>query len=184
MLRATPGVHFRAVVRTREAIQRGAGGVAVTGGPTSPRRPRANFFCRGWASARRMSWAMGWRRVRERPSAASTLVSLVAKSIDRKAWAVPALLNPVHGAQRHIQGLGHLGSGPTIVALEENPRPGGHSGGAFPNANQILEFFPLFRRQPHGVLIPDHHRHPQHQHFIPSSIRLSASFLYDFQHQS
>ena len=27
-----------------------------------------------------------------------------------------ALLNPVHGAQRHIQGFRHLGSSPTIVA--------------------------------------------------------------------
>ena len=37
---------------------------------------------------------------------------------------------------------------PNCRALEENPRPGGHSGRAFPNPNQILEFFPLFRRQP------------------------------------
>ena len=64
-----------------------------------------------------------------------------------------AALDLVHGAQRHVQGFGHPGSGPTIVALEQNPRPGRDSGRAFPNPNQILEFFPLFRHQPHGVLI-------------------------------
>ena len=52
------------------------------------------------------------------------------------------------------------GRWPTIVALEENPGPGGDSGWAFPNPNQTLEFFPLFRRQPHCVLVPDHHCHP------------------------
>ena len=84
------------------------------------------------------------------------------------------------GAQRHIQGFSQPRSHPTVVALEQNPRPSGHSGRAFPHPNQILEFFPLFRRQPHGIFIPDHHRHPRHQHLVPSSTRLSARFLNDF----
>ncbi len=57
------------------------------------------------------------------------------------------------------------------------------AGGDFPNPNQILEFFPLFRTQPHGVLITDHHRHPHCQHFIPTTIGLLAGFLKDFQLQ-
>ena len=82
-----------------------------------------------------------------------------------------------------IQGFRHLGRRPTVVALEENPRPGGHSGRAFPNPNQILEFFPLFRRQPHRVFITNHHHYPHRQHFIPSSIRLPDRFSKDFQLQ-
>ena len=73
-------------------------------------------------------------------------------------------------AQGHIQGFSHLGRWPTVVALEENPGPGGDSGRAFPNPNQTLEFFPLFRRQPHCVLVPDHHCHPRQQHFPPGRI--------------
>ena len=41
-----------------------------------------------------------------------------------------ALLDP-HCAQGHI--FSHLGSRPTVVALEENPGPGGDSGRVFPN---------------------------------------------------
>ena len=55
------------------------------------------------------------------------------------------------------------GAAQTIVALEQNPGPGGHPGRAFSHPNQLLEFFlffPLFRLQPHCVLVPDHHRHP------------------------
>ena len=50
-----------------------------------------------------------------------------------------ALLDPVHCAQGHIQGFSHLGSRPTVVALEENPGPGGDSGRVFPNPNQTLD---------------------------------------------
>ena len=82
-----------------------------------------------------------------------------------------------------IQGFRHLGRRPTVVALEENPRPGGHSGRAFPNPNQMLQFLPLFRRQPHRVFITNHHRYPHRQHFIPSSIRLPDRFSKDFQLQ-
>ena len=73
----------------------------------------------------------------------------------RQPFFGKALLDPVHGAQGHIQGFSHLGRWPTVVALEENPGPGGDSGRAFPNPNQTLEFFPLLRRQPHCVLVPD-----------------------------
>ena len=59
---------------------------------------------------------------------------------------------------------------PTVVALEENPGPGGDSGRAFPNPNQTLEFFLLFRPQPHCVLVPDHHCHSRRQHFPPGRI--------------
>ena len=45
-----------------------------------------------------------------------------------------------------------------------------NSGRAFPNPNQMLEFFPLFRRQPHCVLVPDHHCHPRQQLFPPGRI--------------
>ena len=94
-----------------------------------------------------------------------------------------SLLDPVYGAQRHIRGARHLGSRPTVVALEQNPRPGRHSGRAFPYPNQMLQFLPLFRRQPHRVLITNHHRYPHRQHFIPSSIRLTTRFSQNFQLQ-
>ena len=82
-----------------------------------------------------------------------------------------------------IQGFRHLGRRPTVVALEQNPRPGRHSGRAFPYPNQMLQFLPLFRRQPHRVFITNHHRYPHRQHFIPSSIRLPDRFSKDFQLQ-
>ena len=94
-----------------------------------------------------------------------------------------SLLDPLYGAQRHIQGFRHLGSRPTGVALEQNPGPGGQSGRAFPYPNQMLQFLPLFRRQPHRLLITNHHRYPLRQHFIPSSIRLPARSLKVFQLQ-
>ena len=81
-----------------------------------------------------------------------------------------SLLDPLYGAQRHIQGFRHLGSRPTVVALEQNPRPGHHSGRAFPYPNQMLQFLPLFRRQPHCVFVPDHHCHPRQQLFPPGRI--------------
>ena len=71
-----------------------------------------------------------------------------------------ALLGPVHGSQGHIHSFSHLGSLPTVVALEENLGPGGDSGRVFPNPNHTLEFFPQFHRQPNCVFVPDHHCHP------------------------
>ena len=88
----------------------------------------------------------------------------------RQPFLGKALIDPVHCAQGHIQGFSHLGRRPTVVALEENPGPGGDSGRAFPNPNRMLQFFPLFRRQPHCVLVPDHHCHPRQQHFPPGRI--------------
>ena len=55
-----------------------------------------------------------------------------------------ALLDPVHRAQRHIHLFCHLGRRLTVVALEQNPRPGGHPRRAFPNTDQTTEFLPLF----------------------------------------
>ena len=54
----------------------------------------------------------------------------------RQPFFGKALLDPVHCAQGHIPGFSHLGSWPTVVALEENPGPGGDSGRVFPNPNQ------------------------------------------------
>ena len=42
------------------------------------------------------------------------------------------LFDPVHGADRHIQGLRQLGSRPTVIALEENPRLAVTRAGLFP----------------------------------------------------
>ena len=88
-----------------------------------------------------------------------------------------ALLDPVHCAQGHIQSFSHLGSRPTVVALEENPGPGGDSGRAIPNPNQTPEFFPQFHRQPHRILVPDHHCHPRQQHFPPGRMGQLSGFL-------
>ena len=57
-----------------------------------------------------------------------------------------APLDPVHRAQGHIQGFRHLGSEPTVVGLEQYPRPGGHPGRAFPGTNHMFQPVPLLRR--------------------------------------
>ena len=117
-----------------------------------------------WASPRSSNFRcrLAWLPVPQGPSQ-----PLLGKS----------LLDPVYGAQRHIQGFRHLGSRSTVVALEQNPRPGGHPGRAFPYPNQMLQFLPLFRRQPHRVLITNHHCYPHRQHFIPGRIAWLSVFL-------
>ena len=133
--------------------------------PASRRRVQWSCPAGGGLQARAIRWAsprsssfrrrLAWGRSFRTPANPSS---------------VKRCFDPVHGAQGHIQGFSHLGRWPTVVALEENPGPGGDSGRAFPNPNQMLEFFPLFRRQPHCVLVPDHHCHPRQQHFPPGRI--------------
>ena len=50
-----------------------------------------------------------------------TTSAAILKIDNSKPFFGKELLDPVHGAQGHIQGFSHLGRWPTVVALEENP---------------------------------------------------------------
>ena len=109
--------------------------------PASRRRVQWSCPAGGGLQARAIRWAS--------PRSSSFRCRLAwgrSFRTPRQPFFGKALLDPAHCAQGHIQGFSHLGSRPTVVALEENPGPGGDSGRVFPNPNQTLEFFPLFRR--------------------------------------
>ena len=124
----------------------------------------------GWASPRssnfRCRWA--WRRSHRDPANPSwvnrCLIRYTVPSATSRASATWGAAQPASLLSR-------------IRALAVNRAE------LFPYPNQMLQFLPLFRRQPHRLLITNHHRYPLRQHFIPSSIRLPARFLKVFQLQ-
>ena len=78
-----------------------------------------------------------------------------------------APLQAEYRALRYIQGLGHLGSRPPLVGLQQNAGPSGNPSRTLPSANHMLQLVALLRRQLDPKFLPGHTITLQ-QHVLPT----------------
>ena len=67
-----------------------------------------------------------------------------------------APLGPEHRGLGNVQSLGHPGSGPDLISLEQDAGPGRNPGRTPPRPYRMLQMVAFFWRQPDRKFLPDH----------------------------